>query len=76
VRLSELLGQQVAFAQDCVGEEVRRMAQSLESKGVLLLVENSPLYEGEGLICDRCKLLYPVRDGIPVMLIDEAIPAE
>jgi uncharacterized protein len=45
-------------------------------KGVLLLVENSPLYEGEGLICDGCKLLYPVWDGIPVMLIDEAIPAE
>jgi len=25
-----------------------------------------------GLICDACKLLYPIRDGIPVMLIDEA----
>ncbi|MEW5745087.1 MAG: Trm112 family protein [Nitrospirota bacterium] len=24
------------------------------------------------LICDACKLLYPVREGIPVMLIDEA----
>jgi uncharacterized protein len=44
-------------------------------RGTLLLVENSSFYEGEGLICDRCKLLYPVRDGIPVMLIDEAIPA-
>lgn len=26
-----------------------------------------------GLICDKCKLLYPIKDGIPVMLIDEAI---
>jgi uncharacterized protein YbaR (Trm112 family) len=26
----------------------------------------------DGLICARCKLLYPIRDGIPVMLIDEA----
>jgi uncharacterized protein YbaR (Trm112 family) len=25
-----------------------------------------------GLICDRCGLLYPIRDGIPVMLADEA----
>ena len=25
-----------------------------------------------GLICDRCKLLYPIKDGIPIMLIDEA----
>jgi len=28
---------------------------------------------GDGLICDRCHLLYPIRDDIPVMLIDEAI---
>ena len=26
------------------------------------------------LLCHRCKLRYPVRDGIPVMLIDEATP--
>ncbi len=25
-----------------------------------------------GLICDHCMLLYEIRDGIPVMLIDEA----
>jgi len=30
----------------------------------------------DGLICERCKLLYPIRDGIPVMLIDEAIPLD
>lgn len=27
-----------------------------------------------GLICDNCKLLYEIRDDIPVMLIDEAKP--
>lgn len=26
----------------------------------------------DGLICDNCKLMYEIRDGIPVMLIDEA----
>jgi Uncharacterized conserved protein len=26
----------------------------------------------DALICDRCRLLYEIRDGIPVMLIDEA----
>jgi len=27
-----------------------------------------------GLVCEQCRLLYPVRDEIPVMLIDEAEP--
>ncbi len=36
-------------------------------KGDIRLTE-----KGDGLVCDRCKLLYPVKDDIPVMLIDEA----
>ncbi|MCS6925369.1 MAG: Trm112 family protein [Candidatus Binatia bacterium] len=30
----------------------------------------------DGLICHACKLLYPIKDDIPVMLIDEAIRLE
>jgi uncharacterized protein YbaR (Trm112 family) len=26
----------------------------------------------DGLICDTCRLLYEIRDDIPVMLIEEA----
>ena len=26
----------------------------------------------DGLICDQCRLLYEIKDGIPIMLIDEA----
>jgi hypothetical protein len=26
----------------------------------------------DGLICENCKLLYEIRDDIPIMLIDEA----
>jgi uncharacterized protein YbaR (Trm112 family) len=26
---------------------------------------------GDGLICKACRLVYPIRDDIPVMLIDE-----
>ncbi len=29
--------------------------------------------EGNGLICDKCKLKYEIKDDIPIMLIDEAI---
>ncbi|MDT8375316.1 MAG: Trm112 family protein [Mariprofundaceae bacterium] len=25
-----------------------------------------------GLICDACQLEYPIRDDIPIMLVDEA----
>lgn len=28
--------------------------------------------EKDGLACPACKLMYPIRDGIPVMLIEEA----
>jgi len=28
----------------------------------------------EALICRECRLAYPVDDGIPIMLIDEAKP--
>jgi uncharacterized protein YbaR (Trm112 family) len=27
----------------------------------------------DGLVCDACRLMYPIKDDIPVMLIDEAI---
>lgn len=30
----------------------------------------------DGLICDRCRLFYEIREEIPIMLIDEAKPLE
>jgi uncharacterized protein YbaR (Trm112 family) len=32
--------------------------------------------ENERIICDDCKLAYPIRDDIPVMLVDEAQSSE
>ncbi len=37
-------------------------------KGNLILTEKE-----DGLICNTCKLLYQIKDDIPIMLIDEAI---
>ncbi|SDB23052.1 hypothetical protein SAMN05660653_01128 [Desulfonatronum thiosulfatophilum] len=28
----------------------------------------------DGLICHPCKAVYPVKDEIPIMLIEEAVP--
>lgn len=39
-------------------------------KGNIKLTEKE-----DGLLCEKCRVIYPIRDGIPVMLIDEAIPA-
>jgi uncharacterized protein len=34
----------------------------------------TPDPEGQRLVCRRCETQFPVRDGIPVMLLEEAIP--
>ena len=31
---------------------------------------------GDGLVCEACRLLYEIRDDIPIMLIDEAKPLD
>jgi uncharacterized protein len=36
-------------------------------KGELRLTDTQ-----DALICDACKLRYPIKDDIPIMLIDEA----
>ncbi len=30
----------------------------------------------DGLICDKCRLVYEIKDDIPIMLIDEAKPLD
>lgn len=32
----------------------------------------TPVRDGAGLKCKRCRRVYPIKDDIPVMLIDEA----
>jgi uncharacterized protein len=36
-------------------------------KGELHLTDNQ-----DGLICEACKLRYPIKEDIPIMLIEEA----
>ena len=30
--------------------------------------------KGDGLVCYTCKVMYLIKDDIPIMLIDEAVP--
>ena len=46
-----------------------------KSKKPVRLVEPGPGEDVEAwLVCDESGLKYPVREGIPIMLIEEAVP--
>ena len=51
-----------------IDQELLDILACPKCKGDVRLTE-----KGDGLICDACKLMYPIKDGIPVMLIDEAV---
>jgi uncharacterized protein len=51
-----------------ISQELLDILACPKCKGEIRLNEN-----GDGLICDACRLMYPIKDDIPVMLIDEAI---
>ena len=40
-----------------------------ECKGPLTVLPG-----GDGLACAPCAVVYPVKDDIPIMLVDQAIP--
>jgi uncharacterized protein YbaR (Trm112 family) len=50
-----------------ISDELLEILACPKCKGPVKLTE-----EVDGLVCDSCKLLYEIRDDIPVMLIDEA----
>ncbi len=50
-----------------VSQELLEILACPKCKGKVELVE-----DGAALQCDTCRLRYPITDGIPVMLIEEA----
>ncbi len=52
-----------------IDAELLKILVCPKCKGEIQLSEN-----GEGLICSACRLLYPIKNDIPVMLMDEALP--
>ena len=52
-----------------ISKELLEILVCPKCKGDIYLTE-----AGDGLICDNCKLLYEIKDDIPIMLIDEAKP--
>ncbi len=54
-----------------ISQELLEILACPKCKGDVHLTEKQ-----DGLVCDSCKLLYPIKDDIPVMLIDEAVHLE
>lgn len=52
-----------------VSQELLEILACPKCKGGLHLTDAK-----DGLVCDRCRLVYPIREDIPIMLIDEAQP--
>lgn len=54
-----------------ISKDVLELLQCPKCKGSIALDA-----AGDRIICAHCKLGYEIRDGIPIMLIDEARPIE
>jgi uncharacterized protein len=54
-----------------VSERLLEILVCPKCKGDLVLTEKQ-----DGLICDACRLKYEIRDDIPIMLIDQAVPLD
>ena len=50
-----------------ISRELLEILACPKCKGPVELTERN-----DGLVCNSCRLLYEIRDDIPVMLIDEA----
>ena len=52
-----------------INKELLEILVCPQCKKKLILAEDE-----DWLICESCRLRYPIRDEIPIMLIDEAEP--
>jgi len=64
-----IMGREMQEGKIVLDEELLKMLVCPKCKGKLVV-------RGEGLLCRGCRLLYPVEDGIPVMLPEEAKTVE
>ena len=54
-----------------VNQELLNILVCPKCKGDLELTD-----ESDGLICHACRLKYEIKDDIPIMLVDEAVPLD
>ena len=65
------------FGAECAPEgEVALISKELLDILACPICKTPVRQEGDRIVCDRCGRRYPVRDEIPVMLVDEAESAD
>lgn len=52
-----------------ISQELLEILACPKCKGDIYLNESK-----DGLICEKCRLVYEIKDEIPIMLIEEAKP--
>jgi uncharacterized protein len=52
-----------------INKELLEILCCPKCKGTIVLNK-----DGDGLICNACRVMYPIKDDIPIMLEDEAVP--
>jgi len=57
--------------EDVISQDLLEMLACPLCKTGIELIEVEP--QTHGLRCTTCGRIYPIKDGIPVMLVDEAI---
>jgi len=57
----------------CSFKDILDILACPKCRGALTIVENSA---GSGLDCPSCGKIYPVKDGIPVLLMEKAVSKE
>jgi uncharacterized protein YbaR (Trm112 family) len=65
-RILRAFGEEYSMA---ISKDLLDILACPKCKGDIHLNQNN-----DGLVCESCRLVYPIKDDIPIMLIDEAIP--
>ena len=56
---------------EIISRELLEILACPKCKGEIELDE-----QGQALVCRNCRLIYEIREGIPIMLIEEAKPLD
>ncbi len=64
-----IMVQELKEGKMAISKELLEILACPKCKGDVHLTE-----KGDGLVCEACGLLYPIKDDIPIMLIEEALP--